>query len=85
MTPQLLNTIGLVFDIAGVWFLAYEVIKKFASSEFERSLLPASKVLSPPSPKKSEAFQCWQQRRGRIGLGFLTLGFGLQILSNWIR
>lgn len=84
MMAQYLNTIGLVFDIVGAAFIAYEVINPFSGQRHEVTgqLDP---MFSPP-PEETDDFRRWQRRRrrnGRFGLGLLSLGFTLQITATW--
>jgi hypothetical protein len=83
-TPKIFNTVGLLFDLVGAWFVAYEVINKFKGIEYDP--IPTLIGESPP-PQKSIAYHMWEIRRNKLmlfGLFCLTLGFILQIIANWI-
>jgi len=63
----ILNSIGLVFDIVGVWLVAYEVVKKFKGNElmgWDASFLGAT----PPS-KKTPEFKSWEKKKHHDEMG----------------
>jgi len=56
----ILNSIGLVFDIVGVWLVAYEVVKEFKGNELmgmDESFLGAT-----PPPKKTQELKSWEKK-----------------------
>jgi len=81
---QVLNSIGLGFDIYGSWLVLYEVVKRFKGNELLRTPTICG---SSPAPEKTPEFKSWEDKRYRkmkLGLYILTLGFICQIISNWI-
>jgi hypothetical protein len=79
-----INTLGLVFDIVGAFFVSTEVIKQYHHNKYVPPITWIE-LLSPQ--KESEEYKIWEKDkylRMRIGLYFLTGGFLLQILSNYV-
>ena len=86
------NSGGLLLDIAGAWFVAWEVINQFKGTRTESktgvavnvgglSVVPGQKAGDTDEYKKWELRKYWKMK---IGLGLLTVGFLLQIVSNWV-
>jgi hypothetical protein len=89
-TTQLLNIIGIAFDICGAYFVAYEVVRQFKGQQFRRGVGTSigDGNVTTPAPKPTEEFKNWEARKKRnmaIGLGLLTFGFLLQILGNILQ
>lgn len=90
---QCLNTIGLICDIFGAWFVAWEVVKQFQSKRYdvsEISFVPENMGPGKQDQRVTETqdYQGWERRKYRrmkLGLGLLTVGFLLQILATWMR
>jgi hypothetical protein len=88
MSPDILsksiNSIGLFLDIVGAWFVAWEVVRQYKGNTHGISMAFGDFV--NPSPKTKE-YKSWVQNKYlkmKIGLGCLTIGFMLQIASNWV-
>lgn len=83
--PKYINSIGLLLDIAGAWFVAWEVVSQYQGDKFHKS--PTwSEIFD--SPKETDPFKKYEKSKllkMKIGLGCLTLGFALQIISNFLN
>ena len=80
---KIVNSTGLICDLIGAWFVAWEVVRQFGGSKYERQELQFGSF----QPKESLDYRGWELNkyfRMKIGLTFLTIGFILQIISNWI-
>ncbi len=84
----LATSIGILFDIIGAWLVAWEVIRQYKGKKF--APLPIG-MINPDAEEQDglikphplyETFEANKYRRMKWGLGFLTLGFVLQILPN---
>lgn len=88
LLPKITNTVGLFCDIIGAWLVAIEVVRQFkGKKQFKDQtviVMPGCGFAEPP--KKTEEFIKYERDKYRlmwIGLFFLTIGFLLQIGSNW--
>jgi len=82
--PKTINSIGLLFDILGAWFVAIEVVRKFKGEKYEKD--PSLYAADKP-PYDSAEYKKWESSKFIfmwLGLAFLTIGFILQISSNWL-
>ena len=86
------NSIGLVLDIVGAWLVAWEVVRQYRGKRSQSSDTPVVGVVGgfAPAPEVTETpeYVAWEKRKYllmKLGLLFLTLGFVLQIVSNWCR
>ena len=84
---RVVSTIGLLFDIAGAWVLAWSL---FVSKK-EAIQLGGTPWMPSGDSDDDEFFKVplishflVQSKRAKIGLGFLVLGFILQILGAWV-
>lgn len=80
------NSIGLLCDIAGAWLVAIEVVKQYRGPEFKNTSVGWGGTGKPP--EKTVEYRRWELFRHRtmfVGLLLLTVGFLLQIASNWIK
>lgn len=92
----LTNSFGLVLDIIGAWLVAWEVVRQFHGKKVEVSggVLRADYLGSDGTPvvagqqtEKTKEFRSWESGKYlhmKWGLSFLSVGFMLQIVSNWI-
>jgi hypothetical protein len=87
MTPEniskIINSIGLLFDISGAWLVSIEVVRKFEGDKYDKD--PSLYAADKP-PYDSEKYKKWELSKYKYmlwGLVCLTVGFALQILSNW--
>ncbi|MEI6745167.1 MAG: hypothetical protein WCL34_04345 [Methylococcaceae bacterium] len=91
-----INSIGLLFDIAGAIFVSWEVVRQFEGNKIHvrGGTLRTDYLGSDGTPvvagqftEETEEFKFWETKkynRMKWGLGFLTIGFLLQLASNWI-
>lgn len=84
-----LNSVGLLCDIVGAWLVANEVVREFRGRRYKRSEGWTSGSYAHGGEVKetgeSLAHEMKTYSLMKWGLAFLTLGFTLQIASNWIR
>lgn len=85
INPIHINTIGLIFDIIGAWFVAWEVVRKFDGQKYEQSPYITDADKPPYDSKEYKKWESSKYKRMRLGLIFLTIGFLLQISSNYIK
>ena len=89
----IVNTIGLLLDIAGAWFVAWEVINQYKGQKTKLStgvVVQAEgwSVVAGQEAEDTDEFKKWEilkYWRMKVGLAFLTIGFLLQLASNWVR
>jgi hypothetical protein len=84
MIPKIVNSIGLVLDIIGAWLVAIEVVKQFRGCKYSERRTWAQLV---EGAKESEEYENWQILNHKWMLGglvLLTIGFLLQLASNWL-
>lgn len=83
LTPKFINSIGLLFDIAGAWLVAWEVINQYKQCQYKAQLFDdiGSNLEKNPNYEKWENNKYFKMQ---LGLALLTLGFILQIASNWL-
>ena len=78
------SVIGLVFDIIGATFVAYEVVNQYHGKKFEPQIDPDIGIAFPP--KETKEYLIWNIRKYfwmKIGLLCLIIGFTLQIIGSW--
>ena len=78
------NTFGLVLDLFGASFLAWDVFNEFKDKQFEEGGMMAD---WGKAPEETEAHKEWFKGRikvMRIGLILLVVGFLLQVISNYL-
>lgn len=92
------NSIGLIFDIIGAFFVAWEVVCQYDGERFSsvntvdpNNSFRNSESRSPekyfPAANETQEFKKWEKKKYlkmKAGLVALVLGFILQIVSNWI-
>lgn len=89
------NVVGLAFDIAGAFVLAYGLmISRRKAVELGRSSWPGLGAPHEPPTQENLAMnlrlppvqdRLAQSRNAIIGFGLLFIGFALQIVGNWPR
>ena len=82
---KVLSAAGLFFDLVGAGLLAVDVVRRFHGIKL-LALLTYGDLSSPP--KESPEFKAWEKTNLRFniwGLGFLLLGFGLQLLALFFQ
>lgn len=87
--PQaIINSLGLICDIVGAWLVAWEVVREYQGKRHEVSAgFVFSDFAVGQKVNETKEFADWERGKYlkmKIGLGFLTAGFLLQIASNWI-
>jgi hypothetical protein len=85
LLPKYINSIGLVFDIAGAWLVAWEVVRQYKGQQYGTGTVVSG--LFSTSPPKTNEYKKWERNKYikmKIGLCLLTIGFLFQIGSNWI-
>jgi hypothetical protein len=84
---SVVTSFGLLLDIIGAWFVAWEVVFQFQGNKFSQPYTPTFNTNKPPSPTESTFFKNWEANnyiKMKIGIALLTLGFILQIISTWM-
>jgi hypothetical protein len=100
ITSKLISSVGLLFDIAGAWFVAWEVTNQFKGQKTQikggivkKSNLGHSMVdeqplfISEQTTEDTYFFRMWELKKllkMKIGLFLLTIGFVMQIGSSWV-
>jgi len=82
---KIVNSTGLCFDIVGAWLVAIEVVKQYKGQKHKGN--PTWKDISD-GPKETQEYEKWQLLNHKWmlrGLVLLTLGFLLQVASNWLE
>ena len=83
LTPsQCLTITGLILDIFGAMFIGFEVFNRYKGQLVEQSW--RIEDVDDSRPVLCQDYQDWERRKYivmSIGLGFLLLGFVLQILG----
>ena len=85
LEPKDVNSLGLLFDIAGAWLVAIEVVKQFRGRKYE--IDRTWNGFGKP-PWDSDEYRQWESSKFKFmwgGLLCLTLGFSLQITSNYLK
>ena len=86
ITPKLISSIGLVFDIVGAWLICYEFLYQFKKPE-KYEPQPQKLNGEDPDPKLSGEYKKWESKKYKFmltGLILLTIGVGFQIWSNYL-
>lgn len=84
--PNVLNIIGIMFDIIGAFFVAWEVAGQFKGDKYYKIGPPQCGDWEPRSPETDEFIKYTKSKefKMKLGLILLVIGFMLQILSNLI-
>jgi len=92
----LTNSLGIILDIVGAWLVAWEVVRQFHGDKVRVTggVLRTDYLGSVGTPvvagqhtEETKEFKVWEEdkyMRMKWGLGFLSAGFILQIISNWV-
>ena len=80
---KLINSIGPGFDILGAWFVAWEVVRQYQGKKYYPQITWNEVFAGPKETDEYKKYEKKKYTRMWIGLSFLTLGFSLQITSNW--
>ena len=89
MSSAVINSLGLVFDIAGVVVLFYYGPPTLSITRDGHKILPFNSN-DEDETKKNKALATKHHRRSTAGLvllffGFVFFGFVFQLVSNWVR
>ncbi|MBI4384012.1 MAG: hypothetical protein HY579_08270 [Nitrospinae bacterium] len=84
----IVNSIGLLFDIAGAWLVAWEVVRQFKGEPYGVSVgVNLGDIVVGQKVNETKEYQTWgvsKYAKMKTGLLLLTFGFVLQLISNWI-
>lgn len=91
ISPKLVNSIGLVFDLIGALLIGFEFFKKYKDDRFRpdagMAVDPDRGLVQQSEVQPTDEYKAWESRREKVaivGLTFLCTGFALQILANWV-
>ena len=79
-----LNSAGLVLDAVGAGLISYEIWSPFKGKKYRDDITIDD--LDDPVKETAE-FIAWERKKYSLmftGLIFLVVGFGLQLLSNFV-
>lgn len=82
----IVTTLGLVSDIVGAVLVASEVVRQYHGRRFTAGG-ESDPMFGPTPVRETTEFSSWQRgtyRRMKLGLGFLLVGFVLQIAGTWL-
>lgn len=80
---KLINSIGLLFDICGAWFVAWEVLFQYRGQKHCQQQT-WNEIFA--GPRETDGYKKYEKNKYLkmwIGLSCLTIGFLLQIISNF--
>jgi hypothetical protein len=84
--PYVINSIGLALDMFGAWFVAWEVVGQYRGVKFKKvgATVCGGKAEDPQTSEykkyeKNKSTFMW------LGICLLTIGFSLQMYSNYIQ
>jgi hypothetical protein len=94
----IVSSCGLLFDIAGAWLVAWEVVRQFQGervqvsggvlrSDHLGSIEGRIPVVVGQQAAETDEYKAWERRkygRMKLGLALLTVGFGLQAIATWM-
>ena len=78
-----LNSLGLIFDMLGAIFIAYEIWSPFKGKKYRDDVTFDE---SSEPVRETNIFSNWESRKYKlmfIGLCLLVVGFSLQLASNF--
>jgi hypothetical protein len=91
MTNELItaiaNTVGLIAGLIGAWFVGWEVVQKFQGKKYKMDAIETDAMglaTNIPDSDEFKAWECGKYRKMKIGLGFLTFGFIVQLAATWV-
>ncbi len=76
--PRILSTLGLLLDIVGVTWIAYDIFPFAGLEEYGEDALHKSGIETPE-------YKAFKRDHVLIGLHILVIGFFFQILSYWVE
>ena len=84
INPKHINTIGLIFDMAGAVLVAIEVVNQFHGQKYESDPTLHGADKAPWDSGKYKKWEASKYKYMRAGLACLLIGFMLQIISNYV-
>ena len=75
--PRILNTIGLLLDIVGVTYIAYDIFPFAGVEEYGENDIARSGIETPE-------YKAFKRAHVSFGLRVVVIGFFLQILAYWV-
>lgn len=84
-TAICLSSAGLLLDIVGAILIAYEIWAPFRGTKYRDDITFDE---SNEPVRETNEFASWNKRKYKlmvIGLGLLSIGFGLQLAANFVK
>jgi hypothetical protein len=76
--PRILNTVGLLLDIVGVTYIAYDIFPFMGKEEFGEEDAAKSGIETPE-------YKEFKRAHVGFGLRIVVIGFYFQILAYWVE
>lgn len=76
--PRILNTVGLLLDIIGVTWIAYDIFPFGGIEEYGADDMARSGIETPE-------YKAFKRTHVTIGLHIVVIGFFFQILAYWVE
>lgn len=76
--PKILNTFGLMLDIVGVTYIAYDIFPFSGAEEYGEDALHKSGIETPE-------YKAFKRSHVSMGLRIVVIGFFFQILAYWVE
>lgn len=76
--PRMLNTLGLLLDIVGVTYIAYDIFPFTGAQEYGADDVARSGIETPE-------YKAFKRAHVSFGLRIVVIGFFLQILAYWVE
>ncbi len=76
--PRILNTVGLLMDIVGVTWIAYDIFPFAGVEEYGEDTQHKSGIETPE-------YKNFKRKHVTIGLRIVVIGFFFQILAYWVE
>jgi hypothetical protein len=76
--PRALNTLGLMMDIVGVTYIAYDIFPFSGQEEYGEDTQHKSGIETPE-------YKEFKRRHVSLGLRIVVIGFFFQILAYWVE
>ena len=82
ITPNIINSIGLFFDILGAWFVAIEIVYQYKGKTHNEPTIYCNGAFKQDEIPEYTKDKKIKHKAMKFGLALLTAGFVLQIISN---
>ncbi len=76
--PRILNTLGLLMDIVGVTYIAYDIFPFRGAEEYGETEGAKTGIETPE-------YKAFKRRHVSFGLRLVVVGFFFQILAYWVE